>query len=167
MLLPSNRFEALGGDRNGHFSSCINQQWRICFEWPEHSPRQFDIEIVDCYLGRYTMTKTEKRPFYPIHPGSILADELQVLSMSAAELVRQLHVPSNRIYQLISGKRAMTADTALRLEEWLGVEAAFWMNQQNSYELDLATEKSGEKIKRTVQRRSSPSSIQAVELRHQ
>ena len=68
---------------------------------------------------------------------------------------------------LISGKRAMTADTALRLEQWLGVEAAFWMNQQNSYELDLATEKSGEKIKRTVQRRSSPSSIQAVELRHQ
>jgi antitoxin HigA-1 len=113
------------------------------------------------------MTKTEKRPVYPIHPGSILADELQVLSMSAAELARQLHVPSNRIYQLISGKRAMTADTALRLEQWLGVEAAFWMNQQNSYELDLATEKSGEKIKRTVQRRSSPSSIQAVELRHQ
>jgi addiction module HigA family antidote len=50
-------------------------------------------------------------------------------------------VPSNRIDQLISGKRAMTADTALRLEQWLCVEAAFWMNPQNSYELDLATEK--------------------------
>jgi death-on-curing protein len=72
---------------------------------------------------------------------------------------------SYRIHQLISGKRAMTADTALRLEQWLGVEAAFWMNLQNSYELDLATEKFGEKIKRTVQRRSSPSSVQAVELR--
>jgi len=82
--------------------------------------------------------------------------------MSAAELARQLHVPSNRIYQLISGKRAMTADTALRLEQWLGVEAAFWMNLQNSYELDLATEKSGEKIKKTVLRRSAPSVIQAV-----
>ncbi len=54
---------------------------------------------------------------------------------------RQLDVPSNRIDQLISGKRAMTADTALRLEQWLCVEAAFWMNPQNSYELDLATEK--------------------------
>ena len=99
------------------------------------------------------MAKTEKQPVYPIHPGTILADELQELNMSAAELARQLHVPSNRIYQLINGKRAMTADTALRLEQWLGVEAAFWMNLQNSYELDLATEKSGEKIKKTVHRR--------------
>ena len=46
-LLPSNRFEALGGDRKGQFSIRINQQWRICFEWPEHSPRPFNIEIVD------------------------------------------------------------------------------------------------------------------------
>lgn len=47
MLLPSNRFEALGGDRKGQFSIRINQQWRICFEWPEHSSRPFNIEIVD------------------------------------------------------------------------------------------------------------------------
>ena len=47
MLLPSNRFEALGGDRKGQFSIRINQQWRICFEWPERSPRPFNIEIVD------------------------------------------------------------------------------------------------------------------------
>ena len=47
MLLPSNRFEALGGDRKGQFSIRINRQWRICFEWPEHSPRPFNIEIVD------------------------------------------------------------------------------------------------------------------------
>ena len=66
-----------------------------------------------------------------------------------------------RIDQLISGQRAMTADNALRLEQWLGVEAAFWMNLQNSYELDLATEKSGEKNEQKVQRRSSPSSVQA------
>jgi proteic killer suppression protein len=47
MLLPSNRFETLGGDRKGQFSIRINQQWRICFEWPEHSSRPFNIEIVD------------------------------------------------------------------------------------------------------------------------
>jgi len=46
-LLASNRFEALGGDRKRQFSIRINQQWRICFEWPEHSPRPFNIEIVD------------------------------------------------------------------------------------------------------------------------
>jgi plasmid maintenance system antidote protein VapI len=56
----------------------------------------------------------------------------------------------------------MTADTALRLEKWLGVEDAFWMNLQNSYELDLATEKSGEKIKRTIYHRPTASTAQTI-----
>jgi addiction module HigA family antidote len=93
---------------------------------------------------------SERRPIYPIHPGEVLAGELEELDMTAAELARSLHVPSNRLYQLIAGKRAMTADTALRLEQWLGVEAAFWMNLQKSYELDLASEQVGEEIKRTI-----------------
>lgn len=96
---------------------------------------------------------TEKRPVYPIHPGEVLAEQIEELNMTAAELARALHVPSNRLYQLIAGKRAMTADTALRLEQWLGVEAAFWLNLQKSYELDVASERVGEEIKRTVQRR--------------
>jgi antitoxin HigA-1 len=96
----------------------------------------------------------EKRPVYPIHPGEVLAGELEELGMTPAELARELHVPSNRLYQLIAGKRSMTADTALRLEQWLGVEAAFWMNLQKSYELDVAAEQIGDEIKRTVQRRA-------------
>jgi proteic killer suppression protein len=47
MLLPSNHFEALGGDRKGQYSIRINQQWRICFEWPDDSAEPFNIEIVD------------------------------------------------------------------------------------------------------------------------
>ena len=47
MLLPSNRFEALGGDRKGQFSIRINQQWRVCFEWPDEADRPFNIEICD------------------------------------------------------------------------------------------------------------------------
>jgi toxin HigB-1 len=47
MMLPSNRFEALSGDRNGQFSIRINNQWRICFEWPEEEESPFNIEIVD------------------------------------------------------------------------------------------------------------------------
>src|SRR5947207_15078773 len=92
----------------------------------------------------------QKRPIYPVHPGEILADELAELNKSAAELARELHVPANRITQLVVGKRAMTADTALRLERWLGVSAAFWMNLQKRYELDLAREKSDEILK-TIQ----------------
>lgn len=47
MMLPSSRFEALGGDRNGQFSIRINNQWRICFDWPEEEASPFNIEIVD------------------------------------------------------------------------------------------------------------------------
>ena len=91
-----------------------------------------------------------KRPIYPVHPGEILADELAELHKSPTEMARELHVPANRISQLVAGKRAMTADTALRLERWLGVSAAFWMNLQKRYELDLAREKSDEILK-TIQ----------------
>jgi proteic killer suppression protein len=45
--LPGNRFEALGGDRKGQYSIRINDQWRICFEWPERAPRPGNVEIVD------------------------------------------------------------------------------------------------------------------------
>jgi addiction module HigA family antidote len=93
---------------------------------------------------------TEKLSLSPTHPGEVLAGDLEELGMSTAELARALHVPSNRIYQLIAGKRAMTAGTALRLEQWLGVSAGFWMNLQKRYELDVATEQIGDEIKRTV-----------------
>ena len=89
----------------------------------------------------------EKRSLYPIHPGEILADELAELDKSPTELARELHVPANRISQLVAGKRAMTADTALRLERWMGVSAAFWMNLQKRYELDIAREKSDDILK--------------------
>src|SRR6266446_5150956 len=95
-------------------------------------------------IRRKTM---RKRPIYPIHPGEILADELAELNKSPTELARELHVPANRISQLVAGKRAMTADTALRLERWLGVSAAFWMNLQKRYELDIAREKSDDILK--------------------
>ena len=80
----------------------------------------------------------QKRPIYPIHPGEILADELAELEKTPTELARELHVPANRISQLVAGKRSMTADTALRLEKWLGVSAGFWLNLQKRYELDIA-----------------------------
>ena len=80
----------------------------------------------------------KKRPVYPIHPGEILADELAELDKNPTALARELHIPANRITQLVAGKRSMTADTALRLEKWLGVSASFWMNLQKRYELDVA-----------------------------
>jgi addiction module HigA family antidote len=100
-------------------------------------------------------TLAQTRPSYPIHPGEVLAEQLEELQIAAAELARELHVPANRLYQLLARKRSMTADTALRLEQWLGVSAAFWLNLQKSYELDRASAEIGAEVKRTIRRRES------------
>jgi addiction module HigA family antidote len=82
-----------------------------------------------------------------IHPGEQLAEELDALDMSAAELARQLDVPTNRITQILNGTRAITGDTALRLAHFFGTSAEFWLNLQSLYDLRLAQEKAGKSIK--------------------
>ncbi len=72
----------------------------------------------------------------PIHPGEILGDELDEIGLSAKKLADLL--PPNRLYQILSGKRNLTADTALRLSRYFGTSADFWMNLQSAYELDMA-----------------------------
>jgi addiction module HigA family antidote len=98
----------------------------------------------------------------PIHPGRYLADELDALSISPAELARALHVPPNRIYQILSGRRAMTADTALRLAQWLGTSAEIWLNLQKTYELRLAEQQAGKEIRHSITRRAASNSQSAV-----
>lgn len=71
----------------------------------------------------------------PIHPGEILADELEDTGLTAKRLADILEVPPNCLYQLVAGKRNMTADTALRLSQYFGMSADFWMNLQSAYEL--------------------------------
>ena len=89
----------------------------------------------------------------PIHPGQFLADELEALEMNAAQLADVLHVPPNRIYQILAGKRALTADTALRLSRWLGTSAEMWLNLQSMYDLRLAEQQAGAEIRRTIKSR--------------
>jgi addiction module HigA family antidote len=88
----------------------------------------------------------------PIHPGEILADELSEVGISAAQLARTLRVPANRISQIIAGKRAISADTALRLARYFGTTPDFWMNLQKTYELDLARQLVGKALARLPQR---------------
>lgn len=92
----------------------------------------------------------------PIHPGEHLAEELKDLGMSAAELSRQLEVPTNRITAIINGQRAITGDTALRLAHFFGTSAQFWLNLQSLYDLRLAERKAGKAIKAlpTLKRRN-------------
>ena len=83
-----------------------------------------------------------------VHPGEILADELQELGITPTELARQLAVPPNRITQIIQGKRSITGDTALRLAHWFGTDPQFWLNLQVSFEVDVAVEQVGAEIKK-------------------
>jgi addiction module HigA family antidote len=77
----------------------------------------------------------------PIHPGEILKDELEELKISGSALAARLHVPANRITQILGGKRSISAETALKLGKWFGTGPKIWMNLQQAYELDLARQK--------------------------
>lgn len=88
-----------------------------------------------------------------IHPGEHIADELEELKMSAAQLAKELGIPANRISEIVRGRRGITADTALRLSQWLGTTPDYWMNLQKNYELRLAINEHGEEIARTVRPR--------------
>ena len=83
-----------------------------------------------------------------IHPGEHLAEELDALKMSAAELARGLNVPTNRVTGILNGQRAVTGDTALRLAHFFGTSAEFWLNLQTVYELRLAEARAGHAIRK-------------------
>lgn len=80
------------------------------------------------------------------HPGEILKEELEELSITPTELARQIDVPPGRLSKIINGKCAMTADTALRLGHWFQMNPQFWMNLQAQYELVSAQEAVGDSI---------------------
>ena len=94
-----------------------------------------------------TITRSIDIAVTTLHPGEHLAEELKTLDMSAAELARQLDVPTNRITQILNRTRAITGDTALRLAHFFGTSAEFWLNLQSLYEIRLAQAKAGKSIK--------------------
>lgn len=83
-----------------------------------------------------------------IHPGEILAEELEGLGVSPTELSRQIAVPPNRVTQIIKGQRSITGDTALRLGHWFKTSAQFWLNLQTAYDIRVAQQKAGDEIDR-------------------
>jgi addiction module HigA family antidote len=86
----------------------------------------------------------------PVHPGRILRDELCSRALSANALARALRVPSGRIVDIVNGKRAISAETALRLGRYLGNDPQFWMNLQAQYELAVAERELGRRIAKEV-----------------
>lgn len=96
---------------------------------------------------------TKKLP--PIHPGEILLEEfLRPMGISQYRLAKSISVPPRRINEVVHGKRAVTADTALRLSRFFGTSERFWMNLQTRFELEREKDRLGDRLKDEVVERA-------------
>ena len=87
----------------------------------------------------------------PITPGDVLLEEfLKPMKITQNQLARDIHVPANRVSQIIHGKREITADTALRLGKYFGIEPEFWLNLQVRYNIKIARSQVGKKREKEV-----------------
>ena len=93
----------------------------------------------------------KKRDFAPIHPGEILIREfLEPLGISQYRLAKDIGVTPRRINEIAHGRRAISADTALRLSQFFGMEAQFWLNLQSRYDMEVTRDLLIDKIKKEV-----------------
>lgn len=98
----------------------------------------------------------------PVHPGEILREEfMKPLHLSMNKLAMELRVPVTRIAEIYHERRGITTDTALRLARYLNTSAAFWVNLQGRYELEVAEDKFAAKVERDVQPMETPATRQA------
>lgn len=87
----------------------------------------------------------------PVHPGEVLAEEfLEPLGLSQYRVAKDINVPARRINEIVHGKRAVTADTALRLARYFGTSARFWLNLQAQYDLDVHSDALGDRLDREI-----------------
>ena len=87
----------------------------------------------------------------PVPPGEVLLEEfLKPLGLSQYQLAKDITVPPRRVNEIVHGKRAVTADTALRLSRYFGTSERFWLNLQSRYELELEKDRLGDRLEREV-----------------
>lgn len=91
----------------------------------------------------------------PIHPGEILGDELHELDLSARAFATAIDVPHNRVAAILRGERSITADTAIRLGQYFGTTAKFWLNLQQTYDLKRVDLERGDAIRARVKQRAA------------
>jgi len=92
-----------------------------------------------------------KQDMPPVHPGEILIEDfLKPLGITQYRLAKSIGVPQRRIGEIVSGKRAITADTALRLAKFFGTDAQSWLNLQTHYDLEVARDSLQAKLEREV-----------------
>ena len=87
----------------------------------------------------------------PIHPGEILLEEfLNPMEITQYRLAKDINVPARRINEIVHGKRALSANTALRLAKYFGMSAEFWLNLQSRYDLEVETDHLGSKLDKEI-----------------
>ncbi|HZY30357.1 MAG TPA: HigA family addiction module antitoxin, partial [Candidatus Methylomirabilis sp.] len=87
----------------------------------------------------------------PVHPGEILLEEfLQEMGISQYRLAKDIRVHPRRINEIVHGKRAISADTALRLARYFGTTERFWLNLQTHYDLEVEKDRLGDRLKKEV-----------------
>ena len=92
------------------------------------------------------------RKLKPVHPGEILLkDFIEPLGLSQYRVAKALNVPPRRINEIVLGKRAISADTALRLARYFGTSDRFWLNLQDAYELDVERDRLGSRLQKEVE----------------
>jgi antitoxin HigA-1 len=92
----------------------------------------------------------------PVHPGEVLFEEfLKPMGISQNHLAMEIRVPARRINEIVLGKRRITADTALRLAQYFGTSAKFWLGLQMDYDLDIAADELGERLGKDITTRAS------------
>jgi len=101
-----------------------------------------------------------KKKLSPITPGDILLEEfLKPMNITQSQLAKDINVPANRISQLVHCKREITADTALRLGRYFGMEPEFWLNLQSRYNMKMAQSQVGQKIAKEVKIRTPQTDV--------
>ena len=99
---------------------------------------------------------TKQKLLKPIHPGEILLEEfMRPMDISINQLARDIAVPPGRVSAIVNGKRAITADTALRLGKYFGVSPEVWMGLQADYDLRVAQRAIGAEVEKRVQRHAA------------
>jgi addiction module HigA family antidote len=87
----------------------------------------------------------------PIHPGEVLLEEfLSPMGISQYRLAKDIHVPPRRINEIVHGTRSVSADTALRLARYFGTSERFWLNLQSQYDLDVESDRIGDRLEREI-----------------
>jgi antitoxin HigA-1 len=135
----------------------IKEKWRICFRWAGDGVCMKSKSLIITERDAIGLKRPKKGceiTRKPVHPGEMLRKEfMEPLGLPANRLAIDLRVAVTRIPEILNERRAITADTALRLQRYFGMCADFWMNLQKDYELTTARQQQGKKIQADVQPR--------------